>query len=83
MRITITKKNKIKFDFLLIAAVIAWIVPIVIFIMTWVTGNVTSLHIALSLVSLATLGLLSVSMLNTIKFPVFRSKTKVKDSSSM
>lgn len=82
MRITITKKNKIKFDFLRIAAVIAWIVPIVVFIMTWVSGHVTSLRISLGLLSLAILGLLSVSMLNTIKFPVSRSKTKVKDSSS-
>ena len=83
MRITTTKKNKIKFDFLMIAATIAWIVPIVIFVMTWVSGNVTSLQICIGLLSLATLGLLSVGMFNTIKSPVSRSDKKVKGKRSM
>lgn len=82
MRITITKKNKIKFDFLLIAATIAWIVPIIVFVITWVSGDVTSLHISLGLLSLATLGLLSVGMLNTIKFSKFRWEKKVNEKSN-
>ena len=74
MRITRNKRNKIKFYSLLITAVIACIAPIALFAIAWVSGDFMSAH--------ASLGLLSLGMLNMIKFPVFQSRKKVNDKSS-
>jgi len=74
MRITRNKRNKIKFYSLLVTAVISCSVPIALFTMAWVNGDWTSGH--------AAFGLLSLGMLNMVKFPKFRWGKKVNEKSN-